>query len=216
MIRQWLSAAVLAAVTVFFISACSEAPDPEASGNGGFVTGKHYLVLDYPVQQGNTEPFLVEYLWVGCPYCQRIEPILQAYKDQHPEVSMVRIHGALTQRWTVDGSIFHALEMKAERDIAPEMLEFYASKAPDLPDGEDLTDFIESLGFDPDEVFAMASSAEVAGILETSFNDMQQNNIRGVPAIVVNGRYVLANPLPEDIVSDEDYFALLNYLLTRD
>lgn len=216
MLRQWLNTSVFILTTLLLLSACSEAPTPELSGETRFAAGTHYSVLEYPVQQGNSAPFLVEYIWVGCPSCQRFEPIMQAFKHQHPDVAVVRKHGALSERWVADGSIFHALERVAGRDIAPEMLAFYASKIPSLPDAEDLAGFIESLGLTPEDVFNEASSIEVARTLEANFNDMLRNNIRGVPSVVVNGRYLLANPLPADITTNEDLFALINELLSRD
>ncbi|WP_194757511.1 thiol:disulfide interchange protein DsbA/DsbL [Aliidiomarina indica] len=215
MIRHWLSSALLALGTVALISACSEVPEEDTT-QLTFQAGAHYRVLEFPVHQDRNEPFIVEYLWVGCPYCQQFEPILQGFKAENPEVTFVRRHGSLTNRWIVDGRIFHAIDLLADHDMTPAILEFYASKAPNLPGGEDLAQFVEEQGLDADEVFAKADSDEVNAIMADNLTDMDQNGMRGVPAIVVNGRYLVSNSLPENIATSDDYYALLNYLLSLD
>ncbi|TRW48337.1 hypothetical protein FM042_09150 [Aliidiomarina halalkaliphila] len=213
MIRRWLSSALLALVTVVLISACSEVPEEDTTSLT-FQEGAHYRVLEFPVHQDQSAPFIVEYLWVGCPYCQQFEPILQGYKQANPDVTFVRRHGSLTNRWIVDGRVFHAMDLLADHDVTPALLQFYASKAPNLPGSEDLVEFMEEHGFDADEVFAKADSEEVDAIMEANLTDMSQNDMRGVPAIVVNGRYLISNSLPENIATTDDYYALLDYLFT--
>ncbi|MCH8500709.1 MAG: DsbA family protein [Aliidiomarina sp.] len=203
-----------------FLAACSEAPVPSAESPAtgsvapAYAEGTYYRVLAEPVQQDQQEPFIVEYLWVGCPACQNFESIMQGVKAALPDVTVVRRHGAFNQRWAFDGALFHAIQSLTDRDIATEMLAFYASQNNQLPDLDQLTGFMARLGLDPNDVFAQADSDEVEQILRQTLSEMSTNEIQGVPAVVVNGRYLLASPLPNDIRTQDDYNALIEYLLS--
>ncbi|EGN75537.1 DSBA-like thioredoxin [Idiomarina sp. A28L] len=221
-------AALIAGVAIFAISACGgEAPAPSSTTESvpaagavaesrTFAEGDYFRVLENPVQTDRTEPFIVEYFWAGCPACQRFEPIIQGVKQAFPEAPVVRLHAVFNQRWALDARIYHAASEIAGRDVGTEMLGFYQSHAPDLPDFADLSVFFQQQGLDEEAVFDLADSPSVVSIMEQTFNEMQSNEIPGVPAVVVNGRYLVKNPLPEDIQNQEDYNQLIDYLLSLD
>jgi len=215
-----LSKLTFIALAALFLAACSDAPAPSgespATGSAApaYAEGAYYRVLAEPVQQDQQEPFIVEYLWVGCPACQNFESIMQGVKSAMPDVNVVRRHGAFNQRWAFDGALFHAIQSLTERDIATEMLAFYASQNNQLPDLDQLTGFMARLGLDPNEVFELADSDDIEQILRQTLTEMSSNEIQGVPAVVVNGRYLLASPLPNDIRTQEDYNTLIEYLLS--
>lgn len=214
-LKKWL----FVTVSMFVLAACSDAPAPPETpatdtAAVSYSEGSHYRVLAEPVQQDQQEPFIVEYLWVGCPACQRFEPVMQGFKDANPDVAIVRRHGAFNQRWAFDGALFHAIQELTERDIATEMLAFYASQNNQLPDLDQLTGFISRLGLDPNDVFAKADSDDIEQILRQTLTEMSSNEINGVPSVVINGRYLLATPMPSDIRSQDDLNDLITHLLS--
>ncbi|RUO20947.1 hypothetical protein CWE08_07550 [Aliidiomarina iranensis] len=223
-----IRAALLSAVAILTISACGgEAPAPSSSteavpeasaaaASRSFTEGDYYRVLENPVQGDRAEPFIVEYFWVGCPACQRFEPIIQGVKQAFPETPVVRRHAVFNERWALDARIYHATSEVAGRDVGTEMLAFYQSQAPDLPDFADLSVFFQQQGLDEEAIFDIADTAEIVSTMEQTFNEMQSNEIPGVPAIVVNGRYLVKNPLPEDMRTQEDYNQLIEHLLSLD
>lgn len=231
--RGWLTifrTAFIVGAAVLALAACSEAPVENAGTSGQanngqvngeqanrvYAEGTYYRVLEHPVQQEQQEPYLVEYLWVGCPACQRFEPIMQGFKEANPNVPIVRRHGVFNQRWALDARMFHAANIVAERDVAVEMLAFYQAQSPELPDFSDLSTFLRQQGLDEQAVFDLADSNEVEAIMEQTLSEMRANNIPGVPAVVVNGRYLVKNPLPDDINTQQDYNQLIEYLLSLD
>lgn len=225
---QTVRAAAIASLAVFTLVACGgEAPAPSsttesvpaagaAAESRTFAEGDYYRVLENPVQTDRSEPFIVEYFWAGCPACQRFEPIVQGVKQAFPDAPVVRRHAVFNQRWALDARIYHAASEVAGRDVGTEMLAFYQSQAPDLPDFADLSAFFQQQGIDEEAVFDLADGASVVSIMEQTFTEMQDNDIPGVPAIVVNGRYLVKNPLPEDIQTQEDYNQLIEHLLSLD
>ncbi|RUO36927.1 hypothetical protein CWE13_08770 [Aliidiomarina shirensis] len=219
--------ALLAGVAIFAISACGgEAPAPNNTTEGSganataesrtFAEGDYFRVLENPVQTDRSEPFIVEYFWAGCPACQRFEPIVLGVKEAFPETPVVRRHAVFNERWALDARIYHAASEVAGRDVGTEMLAFYQSQAPDLPDFSDLSAFFQQQGLDEEAIFELADSPSIVGIMEQTFNEMQSNEIPGVPSVVVNGRYLVKNPLPEDIQNQDDYNQLIDYLLSLD
>lgn len=231
--RGWLTTfrtAFIAGAAMLALAACSEAPVENASTSGQanngqingeqanrvYAEGTYYRVLEHPVQQEQQEPYLVEYLWVGCPACQRFEPIMQGFKEANPNVSVVRRHGVFNQRWALDARMFHAASMVADRDVAVEMLAFYQAQAPELPDFSDISTFLRQQGIDEEAVFDLADGADVEAVMQQTLAEMRSNEIPGVPAVVVNGRYLVKNPLPDDINTQQDYNQLIEYLLSLD
>lgn len=209
----------LAAGAALLLTACGQAPNEEQTASSGesnrtYAEGTYYRVLSSPVQQDQPEPFIVEYLWVGCPACQRFEPVMQGVKAEFPAVNVIRRHGVFNQRWALDARFYHAASEIAGRDIGTAMLAFYQAQAPELPDFNDISVFLRQQGLDEEAVFDKADSPEIVAIMEQTLAEMQENQIPGVPAVVVNGRYLVANPLPEDIVTLEDYTQLIAYLLS--
>jgi len=100
------------------LSACSpqqNTPEPEAAvstvPSRVFTAGKHYQVMSAPLTDPAAQQGLTEYFWLGCPHCQNFEPLLKAYLAERPQVSLLRRHPALGERWAFDASVFYALQL---------------------------------------------------------------------------------------------------------
>lgn len=104
------------------LSACSpqqNTPEPEAAvstvPSRVFTAGKHYQVMSAPLTDPAAQQGLTEYFWLGCPHCQNFEPLLKAYLAERPQVSLLRRHPALGERWAFDASVFYALQLAGQR-----------------------------------------------------------------------------------------------------
>ena len=76
----------------------------------------------------------------------------------------------------------------------------------------DIKALFESIGVAGNEYDGAVDSFAVSGLVAQFDRNTQEMNIRGVPATVINGRYLLKT---ESVKSTEEYKALVQYLLNK-
>ena len=177
----------------------------------------HYRVVsDIDVSDYDTsKPFILEYFWFGCPHCQDMEPKLNDFAKDHG-LSIFKKHAALNPRWGQDARIFYALEAMGRMDLIDEMFVLYAKAAKEKrqPTRDDIKALVEAAGEQSVLFFDKVGSPEVLDKIQIGLNEMIKNKITGVPALVVNGKYIIKSHA--DIKTEADFFNLLGYLLTLD
>jgi thiol:disulfide interchange protein DsbA len=177
-----------------------------------YVENVHYRIVKDINVEGLTPPFLVEYFWLGCPHCQTFEPLLKSFKAKNPDVQILKKHAVMSPRWAKDARIFYALKEMKKMEHFDDLFNLYKIK--ELPTKLDIEEFLTLKNINKEEFFKLADKSEtILKSIEESLREMVNNKITGVPAIVVNGKYFL---LPsKDIVSVEDYFKLVEHLLSK-
>ncbi|MDX1538081.1 DsbA family protein [Arsukibacterium sp.] len=205
--------------------ACSEPATPADSGAQAkaqqqtapaatiqFQQDVHYKLVDNIDAEQAKPPYLVEYFWFGCQHCQRFEPVLETILLRRPELTLVRKHAAVARHWQTDARIFYSLQQMGLEHLTKPFLELYSEKKQMTP--VDLQQFLSSHQVDQAKFFDIAENSEqVMTKMRQSASEMQNNEIGGVPALVVNGRYLM---LPHaDINSLEAYLALIDHLLAK-
>lgn len=177
-----------------------------------FEVDKHYrLVNNIDPEQANP-PYLVEYFWFGCQHCQRFEPVLETILLRRPELTLVRKHAAVARHWQTDARIFYTLQQMDLEYLTKPLLELYSEKQQMTP--LDLQQFLSAHQVDQTTFFNLAQNSEqVMAKMQRSASEMQSNEIGGVPALVVNGRYLI---LPHADINDlETYLALIDHLVAK-
>ena len=76
----------------------------------------------------------------------------------------------------------------------------------------DIKALFESIGVAGNEYDGAVDSFAVSGLVAQFDRNTTEMNIRGVPATVINGRYLLKT---ESVKSTEEYKALVQYLLNK-
>lgn len=208
----------------WLLIACSEPAKPEQNAAGEvksqqartdtmqFKQDVHYKLVENIDAENAKPPFLVEYFWFGCQHCQQFEPVLEAIMLRRPELSLVRKHAAAVAHWQTDARIFYSLQQMGLEQLTEPLFKLYEEKRQLTP--VDLQQFLTTHQVDQAEFFEIAENSEQVVIkMRNSASEMQDNNIRGVPALVVNGRYLITPN--EDINSLDAYLALIDYLQTK-
>ena len=159
-----------------------------------FVAGTDYKVLDNPGKvevPGKIE--VREFFWYGCPHCFILEPHMQTWLKKMPkDVNFVRTPAAMNPVWEQNARGYYVSEALGVR------------KRSHLP-------LFHAIHEGNQQIFDQASQAKFFvkyGIPEAKFNSMynsfaitskvaqakklaQQYQLSGVPAVVVNGKYVV-------------------------
>lgn len=172
--------------------------------------GVHYRLVTGINNEGAQKPFLVEYFWLGCPHCQHFEEPLQAYKAKHPELGFVRKHAVIAEHWVNDGRIFYALAQTNNMAHFADLFDLYKK----VMTQESFDAFFTRHNIDQEAFLKVAGQdPEVLTKMQQSFDEMNNNKMTSVPSIVVNGQYLIM--AHEDLRSNDAYFKLVDYLLTK-
>lgn len=182
------------------------------AANAQFVEGQDYVRT--PVVGKTIDPKKIEvreFFWYGCGYCNRLEPHMQSWLKKIPkDVVFTRTPAPLNPVW----------ESNARG--------YYISEALGIRKKTHLALFHE-IHVNGNQIFDQASQAKFFaryGVPETKFNSMyksfaitskiaearkltQQYQLQGVPAVVVNGKYIVSG-------DNEKVTQVIDYLIKKE
>lgn len=178
--------------------------------------GVEYIKLATPVPTQNAVKIEVqEFFWYGCPHCFQFEPKLAAWvKNKPANVEFVRMPAPLNPNWMPHTKTYYALEAMGRGDefhveifnamhvaklklFTPEAIaDFLAQK------GVDRTKFLDS--YNSFAVNMRARKAEQLG---------NQYKITGVPALTVNGKYLINT---NQTGGFDEVLNILSYLVNKE
>jgi len=180
------------------------------------VEGTDYVELKPPQSvdsPGKVE--VIEFFWYRCPHCYALEPDLEAWVKRLPaDVQFKRIPGVLNEDWAVDAKVFFALEAIGE----VERLHRALFNAIHQPNGgatrlrgdayaKWVADWLAAQKVDMKKYDAALHSFTVASKLRRASQMAGAYKLDGVPAIVVQGRYlVLASTSQQAMLATADSF----------
>jgi thiol:disulfide interchange protein DsbA len=210
--RMWLLASVLLAGMSVVVGTSAETLQ--------FKEGQDYITVNPAVKvPGVKAPYVIEYLWLGCPHCQAMNPIVEKYEQANPKVTFVRRPAIGRDRWVFDAHVFYALEQSGNSKLVYKIMAFYhdfAASERRLPDRVDLKPFFVEHHIDADKFYRAMDSDATLDKLSLAFKDQDSLGIKGVPAFLVGGKYIVNLTSITHAKDPEAYFAaLVDYLLTQ-
>ncbi len=159
-----------------------------------FVAGKDYTVVANPgkVQvPGKIE--VREFFWYGCPHCYRLEPHMQAWLRKIPkDVNFVRTPAAMNPVWEQGARGYYVSEALGVRKKTHLPL-FHAIHAngQQIFDQNSQAKFFVKYGVPEAKFNSMFNSFAITSKVAQAKQLAQQYQLSGVPAVVVNGKYVV-------------------------
>lgn len=160
-----------------------------------FSDGTQYITLDKPV---TGEPQVLEFFSFYCPHCYQFEEIYQisdAVKKALPEgTKMTKYHveflgplgKQLTQAWAV------AMALGVEDKITKPMFEAI-QKTQTVQTPDDIRNVFIKAGVSAEEYDSALNSFVVKSLVAQQEKAAQDLQLRGVPAVFVNGKYQIKN-----------------------
>ena len=158
-----------------------------------FVAGKDYTVLKKTsvLPKGSVE--VREFFSYACPHCYILEPNIQGWLKQKPQnVTFVRTPAAMNSVWEAGARMYYASELLGVRKYTHIPL-FHAiqENGQYIFDPESGAQFFSKYGV-PESKFKNAyNSFEVNTKVAESNKLAMQYQLTGVPAVVVNGKYMV-------------------------
>jgi thiol:disulfide interchange protein DsbA len=153
-----------------------------------------------PVETGNRIE-VIDFFWYGCPYCNQLMPLLEAWTKSKPsDVAVRRIPAILKDNWMPHARIYYTLELlnEAERLHARvfhgyHVEELHMSK----PDVMEL--WAVKNGIDRRKWVDAYFSPEVDGKIARAARAMKLYNVEGTPSLAVDGRYITSGSMAPSI-----------------
>ena len=137
---------------------------------------------------------VVEIFWYGCSHCFSFEPHIKTWLESKPEDVVFRqVPGVLNSRWAVHARGFFAAEkMGVLEQFHTPLFNALHVKRRNIFTRDSLIDFAADLGIDKKEFARHYDSNETEVKMKQAFLMARDAKITGVPALIVNGRYLIS------------------------
>jgi len=137
---------------------------------------------------------VIEFFWYGCPHCYAFEPVLNPWIKKLPkEVVFRRVPAIFNEQWGVAARVYYTLEAIGETARLHTAL-FDAIHKDNLriTDESAMAAWLGKNGVNVDKYKAAYRSFGVEAQLKRAQQMTNAYRIDGVPAMAVQGRYVLS------------------------
>lgn len=179
--------------------------------------GKHFTTLTAAQGTSSTPGKIevAEVFWYGCSHCYSLEPLLQEWVKRLPaDVSFVRIPVMWNPTNEINGRIYYtgeALGKVAQIDAAV----FKAIHVDNRPLTEEsaIKEFFVQNGVSAEDFDRTFRSFSVESQLKRAKDLTVKYRVRGVPLLVVNGKFSTNGP---EIRSHQDLLAVADELIQRE
>lgn len=158
---------------------------------------------------------VIEFFWYGCPHCYKLEPYMEKWQKNLPEnVNFIRQPAVFNAQWgkhakayftaeylgvvdKVHGDFFHAIQVKDEALVSE----------------SDLADFFVAHGVSKEDFTSAFNSFNVDSQMRKAKAMGPKYGITGVPAVVVNGKYLVS---ARTAGSNEKMITVINQLIAQE
>lgn len=159
------------------------------------VEGKDYKVLANPTvapPKGQIE--VAEFFWYGCPHCYSLEPhVAKWLKTKPANVKFSRIPAALNPVWEANARGYYVAEASGVLEASHAALfESIQVRKERLFDQASLAAFYGRFGVKTQSFNSLYQSFAVSARIAQSRNLAIRYQLSGVPAMVVNGKYLVS------------------------
>lgn len=177
----------LTALLLFSTTACS------ADYSAGF----EYRSINQQPTANADRIEVIEFFWYGCPHCFYFEPVLSRWLADKPKnVDFIQVPAPLNKSWEIHTKAFYALElMGMQKKLHEKIFEAIHLKKMRLFDEKSLTDFLVKQGVDRDQFKKHMKSFAVSSKLSKARKMMKDYEVRGVPQLAINGKYITSGSM---------------------
>ncbi|MGB3621278.1 MAG: thiol:disulfide interchange protein DsbA/DsbL [Ketobacter sp.] len=176
-----------------------------------FVEGVHYKKIEKAPRQEKT---VVEYFSYGCPHCNHLEPVLEAWLTDMPEgITFKRVPAIWNKSFYVLAQLYYSLaEVGKEKELTPKVFDYLHTQKKTIPGEAEALQFAGDLGVDTNAFDKAWKSEQVKQNLIKASEEFVVHQVKGVPAIVVNGQYQTSVSMAG---SNEELFDVVEFLLNK-
>lgn len=175
---------------------------------------KPYLELTQPLPTGGEGIEVIEFFWYGCSHCYAFEPYIERWLKELPaDVKFRRVPAMFNRQWAEAGRVYYTLESMNLLDrLHRPLFDAIHQQHLRITNESQLRDWLSRQKVDVDKYFATAQSFTVEGKLRRAAALTEGSKITGVPALLVNGRYLVS----AEIGSQTEMLQVTDALIERE
>ena len=181
-----------------------------------FVEGTDYQTISPAVKTSQPDKVVVtEIFWYGCPHCFRFEPYVERWSNNLPEgVVFEHVPSSLNPHWTEHARAYYAFKMMNVLDqMHKALFDAIHIKRQRLTNLDAIADFAAGQGVDEKLFRENYFSFPVETQIRKNMQKEKRYGHRGVPAVVVNGKYLVSASLAG---SNERMIQIMDYLVAQE
>jgi thiol:disulfide interchange protein DsbA len=146
-----------------------------------------------PVDSGNKVEVL-EFFWYNCPHCYALEPTLEPWVKKLPkDTQFRRVPAIFNDQWALAGRAYYALEATGDVErLHRALFDAIHKDGLKITDEKALTEWVGRKGVDAAKFSAAYRSFAVESKLKRALQLTQAYQLDGVPALAVQGKYVIS------------------------
>jgi len=205
MMKQWMvGLAMLLAIST------------QAFAQQAFVEGVDYQLITPSVKTSDENKVVVsEMFWYGCPHCFRFEPFVMQWSQNLPDgVVFEQVPSTLNPRWADHARTYYSLELMGELDkVHSKIFDGIHVKRQRLDSLDSIATYLAGLGVDEARFRETYKSFPVDAALRKNAKKEQKYGHRGVPAMIVNGKYLTSGSLAG---SNQRLIQVINFLVAKE
>jgi len=166
-----------------------------------------------PVETGASIE-VIDFFWYGCPYCNELQPSLEAWLKRKPaDVTLRRIPAILRDSWAPHARIYYALELLGEIEhLHLKVYEGYHVGQLHMSKADVVERWAEKHGIDRKRWLDAYFSPETDARIARAHQATKRYEVQGTPSLVVDGRFItssgMVSSLPALIAVVEDLVRL--------
>ena len=177
-----------------------------------FVAGKDYTVVANSVKvevPGKIE--VREFFWYGCPHCFTLEPHMQAWLKELPkDVRFVRTPASMNPVWEQGARGYYVMEaLGVRKNIHLPLFHAIHKEGKQIFSQAEQANYLALYGIPQEKFNSLFNSFAITGKVAQGNRLAQQYQLSGVPAVVVNGKYVVTG-------EDGKVTQVVNYLIQKE
>lgn len=182
-----------------------------------FKEGTHYqkIRMAHPPEDASRVQ-VSEVFWYGCPHCYKLDPVVQAWRQQidNDQVVFDRLPATMNRQWKIHARIYYTAESfdMVER-LHPLIFSAIHEKGQKLLKEKEIASFFAAQGVERDRFDDTFHSFAVETKLTRATRLLSDYAIWSVPVMVVNGKYWTS---PSLAGSYDNMMLVVNYLIDQE
>jgi thiol:disulfide interchange protein DsbA len=181
-----------------------------------YIAGQHYKVLDNQTTPRDTSKIeVVEVFWYGCGHCNHFEPTVHAWqKFLQADVDFYQLPAQFSRQWKIHAGLFyltHALKVNEQAHQA--IFDSIHKQRKPLLSESDQKEFLAQYGVSEADYDKYNDSFGVRRQMKMADEMVRTWAISGVPAIIVNGKYMVN---ASSAGGEEHVFSVVNFLIEQE
>lgn len=178
--------------------------------------GKDYVALSQPLPVDSGDKVEVtEFFWYGCPHCFDLEPLMNQWVKTLPKDVEFRRQPTIFNNasWVPGAKIYYTLDILGELNrLHGKVFDALHIDRVDLDKEAVLFDWMAKQGVDRKKFADTYNSFAVQAKVKRAEQLSRQSKISGVPAVIVDGKFMTAASLTG---SFESMFSTLDQLIQK-